>query len=857
MMNDIRFSRRTALTAAAAGTALLSGGPRATQRAEAAPADSDIYVSRSGNDTNPGTAAAPVRSLARAAALAAARPEGTSSIWLRNGNHTLDETLLLKPHGSGRTVTWRSYPGESATVSGARRFTGWRESERDGLRVWTTAAPTQAGQTRQFRSLFVGTSSRPRPTFPKLMEPVVAGHRPIGDLPRDLPKFTSGTPVSGNVAGFHFAGNALSSSWGNQQDIDIVTFSGWFDERCPVKSISDGTGEVRFRPTPGSEPWLGRHFYADNVREALSRPGEWYLDRPAGTVTYLPKEGETVANTALRVPHLKTLIRIEGTLENPAGGHHFEGITFAHTDWDYASLKRKANGELAMGQQGGACVGAAIEVINSRDVRFDGCAFHALGGFAVDIQQDCQNIAVTRSEFSDLGGGAVRASSQLIGAANESFSTGHVTVQDCHVHHYGRVFHLSAGILIQGVHNALVEHNEVNHGFYTGISCGWSWDYANTGIQNNTVRNNHVHHVGLGLMSDLGGIYTVGRQPNTKVTGNHVHHVTGFAVPCTGIYLDQASSLIEVTGNTVHHNSEGIWAPNDSSGLIVERNVVADNSRVQVQIGGGESRFGLGGVAAYSMRIRENVIAAPGSALIQSLAREVVSDNNVLWNFDGSLSSKDGVSSVNVEIIDLGSKSIIASAAVPAVGAKSAQCIFAKLAEPVTLEPDHEYVVALQATEGGPAWHQPPLVSVERVARVVSDSFEWMPGVFVREGSPNKCFGPVNFTFRQGTESRPFVTSTSDLSKVDVRNDVSGHVGMIIRTGAQAVQVDQVGCWPLERRGNALDAWRTLGHDGQSTVADPLFGNRRSGDYALSDASPAATRSAQQQVTTQTAAGVR
>ena len=59
---------------------------------------------------------------------------------------------------------------------------------------------------------------------------------------------------------------------------------------------------------------------------------------------------------------------------------------------------------------------------------------------------------------------------------------------------------------------------------YTGVSVGWMWNPTPTPCRANLVENNHIHHV-MQILSDGGGIYTLGRQPGTVLRGNVIHDV--------------------------------------------------------------------------------------------------------------------------------------------------------------------------------------------------------------------------------------------------------------------------------------------------------------------------------------------
>ena len=56
-----------------------------------------------------------------------------------------------------------------------------------------------------------------------------------------------------------------------------------------------------------------------NVREALSEPGEWYLDRPSGRLTYVPKPGEDPQQTVVVAPRLRYLVLSPAMSPNDVG----------------------------------------------------------------------------------------------------------------------------------------------------------------------------------------------------------------------------------------------------------------------------------------------------------------------------------------------------------------------------------------------------------------------------------------------------------------------------------------------------------------------------------------------------------
>ena len=58
----------------------------------------------------------------------------------------------------------------------------------------------------------------------------------------------------------------------------------------------------------------GDRYLIENVAEALSEPGEWYLDRESGRLTYLPLPGETPDTVEVIAPRAEKLVLLRGDI---------------------------------------------------------------------------------------------------------------------------------------------------------------------------------------------------------------------------------------------------------------------------------------------------------------------------------------------------------------------------------------------------------------------------------------------------------------------------------------------------------------------------------------------------------------
>jgi len=81
------------------------------------------------------------------------------------------------------------------------------------------------------------------------------------------------------------------------------------------------------------------------------------------------------------------------------------------------------------------------------------------------------------------------------------------------------VFFSACGMALIHSYGNEVSHNHIHDFYYTGISCGWVWGFAENVSRENRIEKNHIHHLGKGVLSDMGGIYILGVQPGTMLRG--------------------------------------------------------------------------------------------------------------------------------------------------------------------------------------------------------------------------------------------------------------------------------------------------------------------------------------------------
>ena len=205
-------------------------------------------------------------------------------------------------------------------------------------------------------------------------------------------------------------------------------------------------------------------------------------------------------------------------------------------------------------------------------------------------------------------------------------------VTECRLHGLGKVFHSGVGILSLHSYGNMISWNEVHDLYYTGISSGWGWNYDETVSRDNRIEYNHIYDVGQGMLSDMGGVYTLGVQPGTVVRGNVIHDVNAHGYGGWGIYPDEASSHIVYEDNIVYDTSHEAFRQHFGRENTVRNNIFAY---------GGTGVIGLIREERHlSFTLERNILLTDGMPVYNGrniTERTVAADLNVIWNTGGML----------------------------------------------------------------------------------------------------------------------------------------------------------------------------------------------------------------------------
>ncbi|MEI8011070.1 MAG: LamG-like jellyroll fold domain-containing protein [Candidatus Omnitrophota bacterium] len=542
----------------------------------------NFYVATNGSDTiGDGSLSKPfatlekARDTVRAYKTAHVLPLGGITVWLRGGKYYRSTTFTLAAVDSGAAgspVIYRSYPGETAVITGGKPVAGWSPAVNSPLAAYLNPAVISKiyvadlkAQSISYVATMTGDGSKYGMQFIFNGQPMIlarypnAGYVNIGNVVNVGDVDTAGV--------FNYTDNE-PDTWHDTSKLWLsgYYYYGWAQSHNKVASLDPGQKLITMTgkwdaATPGH--WYGfrtgQWYQYENIIEELDAPGEWYLDAASGLLYFYPPS-DIVSGDA-KISTVDTLI---------TGSSNISYVTFR----DIIMENARSNAVSISGSGGGTDVAVINSVIrntgssgfnavtNTRNPILYGNLIYNTGGTALSIYS-----------------GTTLDASTLVPSYSEVISN--------KIYNTGVWLKTSSSLFLSGIEEHIA-HNEVFNAPYIGIS-------LSTNNNNNITEYNNIHDV-MTLSQDGGAIYE-GRQWTRRgniIRYNYIHDIYGKDnLGAESIYLDDTQAGQTLWGNILFNAGTTALNLNSNAGSgiigggrdnIIENNIIV-NMKFGVSLG--------------------------------------------------------------------------------------------------------------------------------------------------------------------------------------------------------------------------------------------------------------------------------
>ena len=233
----------------------------------------------------------------------------------------------------------------------------------------------------------------------------------------------------------------VAPSYTHQNDLLVTVYHCWTATTHRVRSISARNRTLTLYNSPHvdiarCDHASGKRFYLENAPELLTTPGQFYFDRSAGVVLYmpLPEEGETgPAAFVAYAPSAVTLMDVQGEASKPVVGLAVRNLSFVHAAADMAGFfEGDCDGQAATNLKS-----AAVQFGNARGIVLSDVGVAHTGGFGVHVGENCSDVEFSHGRVSDTGAGGFR-----IGGDSAATAPTGVVLQDSELSDGGHIYRM-------------------------------------------------------------------------------------------------------------------------------------------------------------------------------------------------------------------------------------------------------------------------------------------------------------------------------------------------------------------------------------------------------------------------------
>ena len=455
-------------------------------------------------------------------------------VLVREGHYFLKQPLNFNPEDGGERVetnlptgafeyhkvkdhyvTYAAFPGEQPIVSGGQPVTGWKEKkgiwishlDTDSVKMFLVNGENQTLARKPNHGYFVPTS------------------------------------VSKKTDELNFSKGELGS-WKDLNGNRVIMLLRWHKGINSFTNIDAKNGTAWLKSPEEGIAIVPPRYYIENLRVLLDTAGEWYFDKKAKELSFIPKKDQPDPNLAfISIANLNQLVHVRGEKGHPVRNLRFYGLTFEAVEAGSSALSFE--------------YAHACELVESK--------IRSCAGTGVSVRAGCYQMRIMENqiESADNGGIYVTGSVKPVwqnevdynkGIPSNSAGDSQNIIRETLIS-YNRLSDCGGvSILANNTLSTTISHNYITRtrGRY-GIDVG-DWSNQEDALDGNyTVEYNHLEDVQQDA-DDSGAIKTAGMVFNSIVRRNLVHRVHA------GFFNDNV----------------GFWFDNMSQGWITEENIYYD-----------------------------------------------------------------------------------------------------------------------------------------------------------------------------------------------------------------------------------------------------------------------------------------